>query len=75
VASGWWADRSAVTYLAAARRGAAPRDSVLDRQLTPEERARMQVSHGLHDTFLRLRREWREERFREEYKKNFPDMD
>ncbi|MEZ5066339.1 MAG: hypothetical protein R3B81_16555 [bacterium] len=74
VASEWWADRSMVTFIQGARVGDAPRDSILDDWMTPAERVLARTDRGLNETFLKLRRKWREEKFREEYQKNFPLM-
>ncbi|MCA9751134.1 MAG: hypothetical protein KC591_03005 [Gemmatimonadetes bacterium] len=74
VASEWWADRSMVSFIQGARLGDAPRDSILDDWMTPAERILARTDRGLNETFLKLRRKWREEKFREEYQKNFPLM-
>jgi len=74
VASDWWSRRSAVAFVESWREGGAPRDSVLDRRLTPAERILASTSRGLNENFLRLRRTWRREQFEKEYSENFPPM-
>ena len=74
VASDWWSRRSAVAFVEAWREGGAPRDSALDRHVTAAERILASTNRGLNKNFLRLRRRWQEERFREKYAENFPPM-
>jgi hypothetical protein len=74
VASDWWSRRSAVALVEAWREGEAPRDSVLDRHVTLAERILASTNRGLNRNFLRLRRTWREEQYREKAAENFPPM-
>lgn len=69
-----WEDHSLVAWLDACRAGVAERDSVLERERTPEEIAREELAAGLHRDFVRLAGQWRYEKFVEEYRKNFPLM-
>jgi hypothetical protein len=74
VVADWWSHRSAVTYVETCRLGTAPRDSVLDHRITPEERILTSTARGLNENFLRVRRQWTADRIREAYRENFPLM-
>ncbi|MBZ0267830.1 hypothetical protein K8I85_06730, partial [bacterium] len=69
-----WENHSLVAWLDACRAGRAERDSVLERERTPEEIAREALAEALHRDFLLRIPQWRSERFMEEYRKNFPLM-
>jgi len=69
-----WEDHSLVAWLDACREGNAQRDSVLERERTPEEIAREAMAEALHRDFLLRIPAWRYERYLEEYRRNFPLM-
>lgn len=69
-----WADRSLATWIRSCREGTAQPDSLLEPEPTVQERGRRQLAILLRRDFLRHRREWTEERFREAYARNFPLM-
>jgi len=69
-----WEDHSLVAWLDACRAGHAERDSLLERERTPEEIAREELAAALHRDFLLHIPQWRTEKFMEEYRRNFPLM-
>ncbi len=72
--AGFWSTRSAAAYVAAARAGNAPADSVLNPPPTPEQAALARNTDAYNDLAARLRGAWMLEKFQEAYRENFPAM-
>ncbi len=70
----FWSTRSAAAYVAAARAGSAPADSVLNPPPTPEQAALARNTHAYNAFASRLRGAWMLEKFQEAYRENFPAM-
>ena len=70
----WWSGRSVVDYVAACRRGEAPRDSVLEPVKTPEQIALARTTDQLNELGWRMRGVWALEKFQQRLRESFPLM-